>query len=97
MSGPRIYWDAHNYLSMGLCIGPAPDEDVYGAADVSEEQEKLYRTELLNKDVDTGYCIDWSEDPEEFAKSLEEAAAWLRKLAVANLTPGKFHIRTDID
>lgn len=103
MSGPRICWDEHNYLSMCLCIGPGPEsDDYYDFDDEDDERYKKLKEELRSKgllvseDEDEG-CISWSEDPEEFADSLERAARWLRKIAKADLTPDMFHIRTDID
>lgn len=95
MAGPKIYWDAHNYLSMSLCAGPPPDTEEYFDDD-DERAEKLGE-ELIEKCPNTGVCIDWWEDPERFALALEQAAAWLRKVAAAGLTPDMFHIRTDID
>lgn len=95
MAGPKLYWDAHNYLSMGLCVGPSPDED--NGDEIPEEQDEALRQKLKDLGLDDGFSIDWFIDPEDFAKALEDAAAWLRKLVAAGLDPKEFHIRTDID
>lgn len=101
MNGPKILWDAHNYLAIDLAPGRPYDSDLPELSVDDHNRAELAIKAIAESGVEVSITVPWEDDPMEFANRLNEAGNELKALCLAVAGTGipfdHFHFRSDID